>query len=408
MSASLLINPTAMEAGLMAAAKARAAGPGQAAALKAFARTGLPHRRMEGWKWTDLRQALRAELPPADGEAAVIAPSSFSGVDAFEITIMNGAAEWPDDAPEGLSVRLVEGGGPAPAVARDHPTGNLAVAMCDRIVELRIGKTVARPIHLRRIAGGGASHSRVAVIVEEGAGATLIESYDGAGRYFANSLTEIDLGRGARLTRDILQDGSDDGVEAALCAGALAEGAAFHQLALLLGGKTVRMETRLALEGAQAEVDFRGASILSGARHADLTTHVAHHAPGSTTRQLHKSVLRERARGVFQGKFLVARGAQKTDAQMQARALLLSEAAEVDHKPELEIYADDVQCAHGAAAGALDADALFYMRQRGLDEKTARALLVEAFLGEIFDRPERVNIAEILRRRMRCWLESAP
>ncbi|GAB4524974.1 MAG: Fe-S cluster assembly protein SufD [Amphiplicatus sp.] len=406
MSASLLINPTAMEAGLMAAARARALAPEQAAAFEAFARTGLPHRRMEGWKWTDLKQALRAELPLADGETAVIAPSSFAGVDAFEIAVMNGAAEWPDDAPAGVQVRAVAPG-PLSQAAREHPLASLAAAMAQSVLEIRIEGAVARPIHLRRIAGDGASFSRVAIALADGASATLIESFDGAGRAFANSLVEATLGAGARLTRDVLQDGSDDGVEASVWIARLAEGAAFHQTALLLGAKAARMETRLDLAGPGCEVDFKGAAALSGARHADLTTHVAHQAPGATTRQIHKSVLRDRARGVFQGKFLVARGAQKTDAQMQARALLLSQAAEIDHKPELEIYADDVQCAHGAAAGALDADALFYMRQRGLDEAAARALLVEAFLAEVFENPERVNIAEILRCRLRRWLEDA-
>lgn len=406
MSASLLINPTAMEAGLIAAARARALAPERVAALEAFARTGLPHRRMEGWKWTDLKQALRAELPPADGGAAVIAPSSFAGVDAFEITIMNGAAEWPEDAPAGLRTRAVAAG-PLSQAAREHPLANLAAAMTETVLEIHIEGALARPIHLRRIAGGGTSCSRVSFTLADGASATVIESFDGAGRYFANSLVEASLGAGARLTRDVLQDGSDDGVEASVWVARLAEGAVFHQMALLLGAKAARMEARLGLEGPGCEVDFRGAAALSGARHADLTTHVAHQAPDATTRQLHKSVLRDRARGVFQGKFLVARGAQKTDAQMQARALLLSEEAEIDHKPELEIYADDVQCAHGAAAGALDGDALFYMRQRGVDEAAARALLVEAFLAEIFENPERVNIAEILRRRLRRWLEDA-
>ena len=196
-------------------------------------------------------------------------------------------------------------------------------------------------------------------------------------------------------------------ISCALFAASLGAGAAFHQAALLLGGKLVRMETRLALEGAGASADFKSASILSGARHADLTTHIAHQSTGCVTRQIHKSALRDRARGVFQGKFLVARGAQKIDAEMQAKALLLSDTAEANHKPELEIYADDVQCAHGSTAGAIDEEALFYMRQRGLDEHQARALLIEAFLADVFDGAERINIAEVMRQRMHAWLEKA-
>lgn len=401
MSRTLLINPTAMEAGLLALAEAR----GKTPAFEAFARTGLPHRRMEAWKWTDVRGALRAGLAPA-AESEVIAPSSFAGVDAFEIVLMNGAAEWRGDPPGGVVIERRAPGEALAGEAAAHPMANLAAAMAGETLDIRVTGAVARPIHLRRIAGAGASYNRVRIVLADEAAATLIESYDGAGAYFADSLTEATLGAGARLTRDVLQDGSDDGVETALFAATLAAGAAFRQLALLLGGKLTRMETRLQLMGEGAEVDFRSAAILSGARHADLTTHAAHEAIGGVTRQLHKSVLRDRGRGVFQGKFLVARGAQKTDAQMQANALLLSDTAEANHKPELEIYADDVECAHGSTAGALDDEALFYMRQRGLDAHQARALLVEAFLAEVFDAAERINIAEVLRQRMHAWLEA--
>lgn len=401
MSRTLLINPTAMEAGLVALAEAR----GRTPAFEAFAMTGLPHRRMEAWKWTDVRGALRAGLAPA-AESEVIAPSSFAGVDAFEIVLMNGVAEWRGPPPDGLAVERRAPGEALGGEAAAHPMANLAAAMAGETLDIRVTGAVARPIHLRRIAGAGASYNRVRIVLADKAAATLIESYDGAGAYFADSLTEATLAAGARLTRDVLQDGSDDGVETALFTATLAAGAAFRQLALLLGGRLTRMETRLQLAGEGAEVDFRSAAILSGARHADLTTHVAHDATGGTTRQLHKSVLRDRGRGVFQGKFLVARGAQKTDAQMQANALLLSDTAEANHKPELEIYADDVQCAHGSTAGALDDEAMFYMRQRGLDAHQARALLVEAFLAEVFDGAERINIAEVLRQRMHAWLEA--
>jgi Fe-S cluster assembly protein SufD len=151
---------------------------------------------------------------------------------------------------------------------------------------------------------------------------------------------------------------------------------------------------------------MRSAAALSGARHADQTSLVAFNAVGGRTRQIHRAALKDRTRGVFQGKFLVARGSQQTDAEMNAGALLLSDAAEANHKPELEIYADDVKCAHGSTAGALDDDALFYMRQRGLSEHAARALLIEAFLGEVFDGLP-AGIEHILRGQLSRWLEAA-
>ncbi|MEX0644353.1 MAG: Fe-S cluster assembly protein SufD, partial [Parvularculaceae bacterium] len=258
-----------------------------------------------------------------------------------------------------------------------------------------------------RIAGLGVHNARLSLALDENASATIIESFDGVGAYFSNSLAEVFLAKGARLVRAILQNGSDAGVEASLMAASLAAGAEFHQTALLLGAKAVRLETRLALDGVGAKATLRGASALGGARHADLTSDVRHAALGCTTRQTHKSAIRDRARAVFQGKFLVARGAQKTDAQMTANALLLSDSAEANHKPELEIYADDVQCAHGSTVGALDDDALFYLRQRGLDERAARALLVEAFLNEALEEIAHPGIHNVFHRRMLHWLGSA-
>ena len=412
MARALLINPTAFEAGLLAAAKARATSPPRLAALEAFAKTGLPHRRLEAWKWTDLRAALREGFPPPEPANDVIAPSIFGGLGAYEITVMNGAAEWTGAPPVGVAIsRGAPGepapGAPAPEDAGDHPLANLVSAMADERIEITIdeGALIKHPILIRRIAGAGAFHQRARLRIGAGAKIVIIESFDGLGRYFSNSLTEIDLGARASLSRLVLQDGSGEGVEASLAAVRLGPEAEFHQTALLLGAKAARIETRLAYDGAKARATLMSAATLAGARHADFTSHVAHRAEGCLTRQLHKTVLKARARGVFQGKFLVARGAQETDARMRANALLLSESAEAHHKPELEIYADHVECAHGSTIGALDENALFYLRSRGLDDEAARALLNEAFLGEVLDDMPHPAIAHIFRQRIAHWLE---
>ncbi|HNS87870.1 MAG TPA: SufD family Fe-S cluster assembly protein, partial [Parvularculaceae bacterium] len=142
-------------------------------------------------------------------------------------------------------------------------------------------------------------------------------------------------------------------------------------------------------------------------RHNDFTSAIGFLAEGCETRQTHKGVVRDKGRNVFQGKFQVDRAGQKTDARMNADALLLSDTAETNHKPELEIYADDVQCAHGATSGALDERALFYMRQRGLSEREARAMLIEAFIGSTFDNVAHPGVGEALRHRVGKWLEGA-
>jgi Fe-S cluster assembly protein SufD len=407
MTHPLLINPTAFEAGLLAAAEARGLQGARLAALKAFSQTGLPHRRLEAWKWTDLRAALRDDLTSTEAANDVIAPSIFGGLGAYEITVMNGVAEWSGPAPEGVKVSRTAPDAPLSEEAKDHPLANLVCAFAEEAIDIVIdeGAQVEHPILVRRIASAGAFHQRISVRLGAGANAVVIESFDGAGVYFSNSLSDYGLGTGAKLVRLVLQDGSDAGVEASLATLRLERGAEFHQTALVFGAKAARLETRVSCVGDGSRINLLSAELLDGARHGDITSHVAHNAERCTTRQMHKSALKERARGVFQGKFLVARGGQQTDAKMRASALLLSEAAEADHKPELEIYADNVECAHGSTVGALDENALFYIKSRGLDEREARALLVEAFLSEVLDDMPHPAVQHVFRQRIAHWLE---
>jgi len=386
---------TPFEAAL--AARAATLPPARAAAAAGF--SGLPHRRMEAWKWSDVRAALRDDLAPAHGAPAT--PSLFAEAGAFEIAVVNGEARW-SAPPPGVSVRRDE-----EASALDHPMARLAAAFAGEGLRIEIAGVVAAPIHIRRFAGAGAAHGRASISLGQGAAATVIESFEGEGAYFSNSAIEYALAPGAALTRIVFQDGGADGVETAYASLALHAGACVDQTALLFGGRLARVEARIDCLGPGTRVDLRTAAAISGDRHSDATSLIAHHAVGGRTRQLHRAALRDRARGVFQGKFLVARGGQKTDAEMRAGALLLSDAAEANHKPELEIYADDVTCAHGATAGALDAQAIFYMRQRGLSERAARALLVEAFLAEAFDGGLAAGALHILRARLARWLEAA-
>jgi Fe-S cluster assembly protein SufD len=404
MSRTLLINPTAMEAGLIAAAKARAFSPRRAAAFARFSQSGLPHKRIEGWKWTDVRAVLREPLPAPEGDNDVIAPSIFGEVDPFEITIMNGEAEWSGQL-AGVSISSAA----ADREPLDHPLGALAIAMSEAELNVRVAENarIGRPILIRRIAGPGTHHALASVKIERNASARVIESFHGIGRYFSNSGVAYRLGEGAALERFILQDASADGVETALATAQLKAGARLAQTSLLFGAKLARMETRIVCEGAGADIRLVNASLVGAMRHADLATHVRLDAPGAKVRQTHKAAIAERGHGVFQGKFLCARAAQKTDARMEAHALLLSDQAEADHKPELEIYADDVVMSHGSTAGALDADAIFYLRQRGLEERAARALLTEAFIGSVFDELADERMQAICRRRLTVWLESA-
>jgi Fe-S cluster assembly protein SufD len=223
--------------------------------------------------------------------------------------------------------------------------------------------------------------------VEPGAELTLIETYEGEGSgYLSDFSLAISIGEGARLERIVLFDEPADAISISQSEVELQAGARFAQTVLTCGARLQRHETHLRHPGGGAEVRLDGLYLLGGKRHADLTTVVDHSAVDGVTDQLTKGLAKDQARGVFQGRIVVQAGADRTDARMGHHALLLNDGAEVDAKPELEIYADDVACAHGNTVGSLDEDALFYMRARGLPEPEARALLMEAFVGEVVDR----------------------
>jgi Fe-S cluster assembly protein SufD len=251
---------------------------------------------------------------------------------------------------------------------------------------------------LRLLARGAGAHASV-VRVSLGAGAqlTLLESYESDGGSVAQTTLDIELAAGASLERIVLAADHPDAVLVSQAEVRLRAEASFAQTVLASGARRQRLETRLAHPGAGARLRLDGAYLLAGRAHSDQTTVVTHTGADGATEQLTKGVARDQARGVFQGRIVVAPGADRTDARMGHHALILSDRAEVDAKPELEIYADDVACAHGNTVGALDEDALFYARQRGLPETEARALLTEAFLGEVVDRISHAGAREVVR-----------
>ncbi len=231
---------------------------------------------------------------------------------------------------------------------------------------------------------------------------TLLESHEGrAAGYVSNVALKINVGEGATLTRVVLTDDAQDAIALSRADVTLGAGATFDQTLVATGAKLQRLETHVAHPGQGASVRMDGLYLLAGERHADLTSVVSHQGRDGVTSQLAKGVVRDTARGVFQGKIVVERGADGTDARMGHHALILSERGEVDAKPELVIYADEVSCAHGNTVGALDERALFYMQQRGISADEARALLTQAFLIEVVDRIGHEGARETVRE----WLE---
>ena len=364
---------------------------------------GLPSRRDERWKWTDLRAALREPKEASTSDIAARKPL-LSVAEPLEFVFANGhMAAAPDSLPEG--VRLSKDDGDTRVFKETMP--NLAAEKAEHTYVLRIDGKLDRPIHLRFLSeGSGMHHTSVEVELADGAEASVIESLEGGqGDWFANGLMRFALGNGASLERLIVQQANESAVTVHHAGVEMGESASFTQGTLGFGAKLARIETQLMQAGEGARAVLSGAYLLSGKSHLDNTTDVSHAVPNCTTEELYKGVLADKSRGVFQGRFYVARDAQKTDARMAHNALLLSDAAEVDAKPELMIYADDVECAHGNTAGALDDEAMFYMRQRGLTEKAARALLVQAFVAEAFLHVSDENISAQLTGLIESWLD---
>ncbi|WP_165793495.1 Fe-S cluster assembly protein SufD [Hyphococcus luteus] len=403
-----MAKPSPFEAAIEAAYAARSkTNEAQAAAFDRFARLGLPHRRVEGWKWSDVNAALRAAAP-GEVETPEIAPSPFAPLEPLEFRIVNGRIDLPkEDAPEGVRYGVMNPVGTIDELEQ-HAIATLNVAMTRKTLGIEVldGVDFERPILIRHISGGaGFSFAQTMMRISPNAKVQIIETYEGEGAGFYSHLGHMVVRDGAEMRRAVLNETGAENVTHGICAAKLDEKARFYQTGLSTGARLSRHETHVHFWAPGSSASLNSASLLSGERHADFTSEAQFRAPDCAAAQLHKGVARDRARNVFQGKFNVWRDAQKTDAKMTANALLLSDGAEANHKPELEIYADDVECAHGSTVGALDDEALFYLRQRGLDEAAARALLVEAFVGEAMENIEDEALRAIFAERIADWLE---
>lgn len=383
-------------------------------------RSGLPGVRTEAWKFTNLNALKALEPVPATGAADIARPSAFADLDAVELRISNGRLVHADPMPQG--VELVDLGDPASApdwVAETlgmvsdsarHPFAAINTGSFQGGVALRIrqGAAVETPILLLVDTRDGeatvAAHPRTLVVVEDGALADLVEVHSGAGAYVSNAVTEIVVGRDARLGHYKLQADSLEAFHIAMTAVRCAESSTYDNFALSTGSRLARNEVRATLAGRHIEYRVNGGYLACGDQHLDTTTFIDHAEPDCASHELYKGVLAERAHGVFQGKILVRPDAQKTDGYQMNRALLLSGEAEINSKPELEIYADDVKCSHGATVGELEDDQLFYLMARGIPEERARAMLVAAYVDEAIDQIGREPVREAFRAAAAGWM----
>lgn len=254
---------------------------------------------------------------------------------------------------------------------------------------------------------GELQNPRLSITLEEGAQAFIIERHDGAGAYWKNMATEIKLGANARLTHVRIVDDSVDGICTNMAHISMERDSHYNGFTLNIGGKLTRHEIHALLNGAGGELHLNGVNLLNGKQHGDTTILIEHAAPHCQSNQFYRSLLDDEARGVFQGKVHVHRAGQKTDGYQLSNALLLSPKAEMDTKPELEIYADDVKCSHGATTGQLDEEPLFYLRSRGLSAAEARMLLISAFVEEVVEKIGDEAVEEEISGKIQPWLKNA-
>ena len=394
---------------------------------------GLPSTRLESWKYTSLAPlaALDFAAPAADAvDEADPGPDTFAAADGPLLVFVNGRLSARhsrfDDLPEGLHiVGLAQGltddpsqvealvGGVAPLNGDPLAAFNAAFAADGCIVETEPGADMEKPVRLRFVAAPGseplAYHPRVIVRLGAGSRLTLVESHEGPteGVTWSNPFVDVQISERAALSHVKLQVEGEGAYHTALTEAALAGEGRYESHLLALGARLARHEIHVRFDGEGARCDLRGGYLARGSQHVDNTTVIDHAVPQCESREVYKGVLDDTARGVFQGRIIVRQDAQKTDGHQLSRTLLLSPKAEIDTKPELEIYADDVKCSHGATAGEPEADQLFYLRSRGLDRRTALALIVEGFMGELLDEIGDEPVRAAMAARVADWIGDA-
>jgi Fe-S cluster assembly protein SufD len=378
-------------------------------AIGAFTGLGLPHRRLEAWKYTDLRSALKEAAPPALGDATPVtreevdaALEGLGALDAHRIVLVNGThrPELSDDAVEGVEIATLAAS--PDTIAGELPrdvSGQEAVVALNTafmtdgaVVRVADGARLGKPLLLVFLRAGNEPRLvtvRNALSLGAGAEATIVEAHvalPGAAPGQANALTQVSVGDGASLLHAKCTLEGAGSTHLGSWVAALKADASYRAFHLIAGTGLVRNHLAATFAGEGGRLEVAGCFLGRDAEHIDTTLVIDHAVPGCLSRELVKGVLAGRAHGVVQGKVIVRPDAQRTDGKQMAQALMLSEDAEFDSKPELEILADDVVCGHGSTAAQIDRNLLFYLMSRGIPEAQARALLIESFVGEVFDR----------------------
>lgn len=376
---------------------------GADAAAERITVVGLPTRRVEAYHYTDLKMLLKA-IPPLAQAANEASAPALRVAGAYQLMIANGVIQSASTAPAGIIVGKTEG---TALSTRDDVLVHLNGAFAKESLTLTLENTVDPVIQIDRRIEGEAAHAAdsVKIFVADGASATIIETFSGSdAAHVGNHATYVTLGKDAKLTHITVDLSARIASHFATNEYHLGENAQLRTLVVHAGAGLSRTHIFPRYEGAGAHGDITGLNLVSDGQHADITMDALHAVPGTTSQPLFKSIARGRGRSVVQGKLVVARDAQKTDAKFMHQGLMLSDEAEILSKPELEIYADDVVCGHGSTCGKLDEDSLFYLMSRGIHREEAETMLVRGFLEELVDPIEHEALAEALHGVIDGWL----
>jgi Fe-S cluster assembly protein SufD len=395
--------------------------------LSRFAEQGFPSRRSEAWRYIDLRRLEEKPMLPASPPRRVpaaalrdkLAEIAFPEA-AYRLVLVDGryvpelsaierlpSGAWFGPMATAIAERpdLVRSAIEAPLFDTARPFAGLNDAFFGDgfVLDVASGVTLDRPIEIVHLASGGTGeslHMRSLVTAGEDSCASVLETFAGSGSYWRNDVVELRLAKRAKFSRVALVEEASDALHLGELLAVLGPVSRFASCVLLLGGRTVRHETTVRSDGEATRCALHGAFVLSERQEANIVTTVDHTAPGGETREVFKGVAAGRAHGAFQGRITVRPGAQKVDAHQLSHNLVLSPRAAIDTKPELEIYADDVKCSHGAAIGDLDEAALFYMSTRGIGHEEARRMLIEGFVREALDTVRPAELSEHLLARL--------
>ena len=376
---------------------------GATAAAERLQAIGLPTRKVESYHYTDLKMLLRA-VPELAVTMPAISEPALRIEGAHRIPMVNGKADISGAMPPGMTATTAKG---SSLTERDDVLVRLNSALATETLKVEIRSRATQVVHIDRRSEGGAAHvnDSVHLFVADGSKATVIETFSGTDEaHVSNHASYVAVGKGAELTHILLDLSAAAATSFATAEYHLGAEAKLRTIAIHVGPGLSRFNLFARHEGEGAHGDFTGLNLVTEGQHSDITLEVTHAVRRCSSKPLFKQIARGRSTAAFQGKIVVARDAQKTDAKLMMQGLMLSDEAQIYSKPELEIFADDVVCGHGSTTGALDEDSMFYLMSRGIPQAQAESMLVRGFIEEVLDPIEDEELHLALEGVVERWL----